>query len=264
MRKKLNLKNPKTFNEKIQWLKLYDHNPQYTRMVDKVAAKDYVAGILGEDYIIPTLGVWEKAEDIEWDTLPEKFVLKCNHDSGGLIICRDKSKLDKNAAISKLNKSLKTDFYRKEREWPYKNVQRRILAEELLEPKPGTNDIPDYKFFCFNGRVEFFKIDFDRFIGHHANYYDCDWKLLPFGEVMCPPNPHKTIERPKGFDRMLEIARKLSENIPFVRVDLYNLNGKIYVGELTLYPAAGMMKLTDSEWDKKLGDMLVLHTKKQL
>ena len=267
MGKRLDLKNPKTFNEKIQWLKLYDHNPQYTQMVDKVTMKGYVAGILGEEYIIPTLGVWEKTEDIQWESLPEKFVLKCNHDSGGLIICRDKSKLDIDAAITKLNKSLKNDFYKKEREWPYKNVQRRILAEDYItqpDNKSQDYDLQDYKFFCFNGRVEFFKIDFDRFIEHHANYYDCDWNLLPFGEILCPPNPDKNLEKPRGFDRMIEIAEHLSKNIPFVRVDLYNLSGKIYVGELTLYPAAGLMKLTDNEWDKKIGDMLVLPARKQI
>lgn len=259
MRKKLNLKNPKTFNEKIQWLKLYDHNPQYTRMVDKVAAKDYVAGILGEDYIIPTLGVWEKAEDIEWDTLPEKFVLKCNHDSGGLIICRDKSKLDKNAAISKLNKSLKTDFYRKEREWPYKNVQRRILAEELLEPKPGTNDIPDYKWYCFDGVPKFCQVIQNRSSKETIDFFDIDWNHQNFvGLNPMADNAEVTPPRPSNLDIHIKIARELSKGIAFSRIDLYEMGQKTYFGEITLYPASGLGSFRPDNYNEILGQMLNL------
>lgn len=257
-----NWKKPQTFNEKLQWLKMYDHNPEYTKMVDKVAAKQYVTQKLGEEYIIPTLGVWERAEDIDWDLLPNQFVLKCNHDSGGLVICKDKLQLDKKAAIEKLKNSLKTDFYKIGREWPYKNVPRNILAEKFMSPAPNESDLHDYKFFCFNGEVKFLKVDYGRFEEHHANYYDIEWNLLPFSEVLCPSQPSHQIKKPTNYDRMLEIATELSKNIPFVRVDLYNINGKIYVGELTFYPASGLMKLDSDEWDRKIGEMLTLPRKK--
>lgn len=259
MHKKLDLDNPQTFNEKLQWLKLYDRRPEYTKMVDKVAVKEYVASIIGEDYIIPTIGVWTRPEDIEWDKLPESFVLKCNHDSGGLVICKDKAKLNRKAAIQKLRKSLKTNFYKEGREWPYKNVKRKIIAEKYLNPGSELSDLQDYKFFCFNGNVKFLKVDFNRFVNHKANYYDCDWNLLPFGEEICPPDPSHTIEKPINFPRMIEIAKELSKDLPFVRIDLFNVKGKIYIGEITLYPSAGMGRIIPMEWDEKIGNMLQLN-----
>lgn len=394
----LNLKHPRTFCEKLQWLKLYDRRPEYTTMVDKYSAKQYVADIIGEEYIIPTLGVWDKVEDIDWQSLPNQFVMKCTHDSGGLIICKDKSQLDIEEAKQKLNKSLCHNYYLNGREWPYKNVPRRIIAEKFMAPekspapkdlldfkffcfngepkflyvsdtpshslaflntdwtltdfgrddyhplnkipeKPenleemlaiarklsagiphvrvdlynidkhiffgeltlftGSGFIPfnpkefdgklgdlltlpndtgggkylivngeitelkteydelkDYKFFCFNGKVKFFKVDFGRFVEHHANYYDTDGHLLPFGEKGLEPNPNYSIELPKNLREMLSLAERLSKNIPFLRVDFYNVNGKIYFGELTFYPASGFGKWTPDKADEMIGEYL--------
>lgn len=258
MGKKLDLKDPKTFSEKLQWLKLYDRRPEYVKMVDKYAAKEYVAGIIGEEYIIPTLGVWDKPEDIDWNSLPDQFVLKCTHDSGGLVICKDKSKLDKVAAIKKLNHGLKQDYFKVWREWPYKNVPKRIIAEKFISPEPKKNDLPDYKFFCFGGQVKMFKIDFDRFIEHHANYYDINLQLLPFGEATYPPKPEKQLMFPSQIKEMFQLAEKLSKDIPFLRVDFYQVNSNIYFGELTFFPATGMGKWTDEKWDIMLGEWITL------
>ena len=187
MGKVLDLDNPQTFNEKLQWLKLYDRKLEYIKMVDKYQVKKYVAEKIGEEYIIPTLGIWDRAEDIEWDILPDKFVLKATHDSGGLVICTDKNILDKEVAIDKLNKSLRTDYYLLHREWPYKDVPRKIIAEKFMMDDQ-VKDLRDYKFFCFNGKVKIFKIDFDRQTNHRANYYNNVGDLLPFGEADYPPD----------------------------------------------------------------------------
>ena len=404
MGQKLDLKNPKTFNEKLQWLKLYNRKPEYTTMVDKYAVKQYVADKIGEQYIIPTLGVWDSVEDIDWDALPNQFVLKTTHGGGGggVVICKDKATFDKEVAKKRLQKSLDSDIYRSFREWPYKDVPKRIIAEQYMTDggadledykvhnfngtprvilvcrdrfkdspmiddfystdwqlldvrRPGhpnspvaqappkelaemlalsetlSKDIPflrtdfytiqgkvyfgeltfypaagmskfdpeewdevfgkwlvinnlgggkllrhnniyillqiirpseeqlkDYKFFCFNGKVRCFKIDFDRFVNHKANYYDRDAKLLPFGEVACPPNFNREFEMPKNFDKMIEIVETLSQNIPFVRIDLYNADGQIYFGEITFFPAAGMGKFEPEKWDLQLGKLLDL------
>lgn len=255
----LHLKNPKTFQEKIQWLKLYDRKPEYTSLVDKSEVKKYVANKIGEEHIIPTLGVWNSPEEIDLTALPDKFVLKTTHGGGsnGVVICTDKSRLDRDAIIAKLNKAMMADIYSGYREWPYKNIPRRIIAEQLLEHPAGA-EINDYKFFCFNGQVKFFKVDFDRFSSHRANYFAPDWSLLPFGEANLPPVPEKQILPPPNFDKMLEIAQTLSQPFKFIRVDLYNLDGKIYFGELTFYPASGMGSFTSKEWDRKVGDMLII------
>lgn len=230
-----NLRSPKTFNEKLNWLKLHDRNPLYTTMVDKYEAKRYVGSIIGEEYIIPTLGVWDRAEDIDFDSLPDKFVLKATHDSGRVVICRDKSKLDRAQAIADMRESLKRDFYAVTREWPYKNVKPRIIAENLLETGNG-EDLRDYKFFCFNGRVEFMKIDFDRDTRHRANYYDRDFKLLDISEkVACPRDPSRSFERPLKFGLMIQLAEKLAAGKPFLRVDFYNVCDIVYWGETTFF-----------------------------
>lgn len=251
-----NLKNPQTFSEKIQWLKLYDRNPHYTNLVDKYEVKKIVADFIGEQYIIPTLGVWNNADEIDFDTLPNQFVLKATHDSGRIIICKDKSKLDKEWARKEMAKSLERDFYALTREWPYKDVPRRIIAEEFIEDKSG--DLKDYKFFCFNGKVEFFKIDFDRFVGHKANYYDLDWNIQPFEEIVCPSDINRKNECPKNFERMVNIAQILSREFPFIRVDLYNSNGTIYFGEMTFFPNSGMGRFNPDEADKMLGELIKL------
>lgn len=262
MKKKLDLNNPKSFNEKLQWLKLYDRKDIYTTMVDKYAVKKYVADIIGEEYIIPTLGIYNSFDEIDFDELPNQFVIKCTHDSGGLVIVKDKSKLDVELAKKKINKSLKSNYYYQGREWPYKNVKPRIIAERYMIDKKE-NELKDYKFFCFNGKVKFFKVDFDRFTNHHANYYDVELNLLPFGEKNYLPDREKKIIIPDNINEMIDLAEKLSKNITFVRVDFYNVNGKIYFGEMTFYPASGFGKFEPDEWDEKIGDMLELPIKSE-
>lgn len=406
-----NLKHPCTFNEKIQWLKLHDRKPEYTIMVDKYAVKDYVAGIIGEEYIIPTLGVWDRFDDIDFDELPRQFVLKTTHGGGGMavVICKDKNTFDKVKARHILERSLRSDIYTDYREWPYKNVPKRIIAEKYMQaddddgltdykihnfngiPKvilvcrerfadspmaetfftdewekldiirPGhpnptckqpenleellklarvlSKDIPfvrtdfytiggkayfgeitfypasglapfspdtfdeefgqwlwlpldvkdcnnvegnvliynelksvflllsiqkreadlrDYKFFCFNGIVKFFKIDFGRFTDHHANYYDTDGRLLPFGEAAYSPQPDVDIHIPSTVKNMVMVAEKLSKGIPFLRVDLYSIHGRVFFGEITFYPASGLGKIVPDGWDEKIGSRLKL------
>lgn len=261
----LHLKNPKSFNEKLQWLKIYDYKPEYTKLVDKLAVKDYVESRIGNKLIIPTLSVWDSVEEIDWDSLPNQFVLKTTHGGGGcgVIVCTDKTKLDKIKAKKKLKESMHTDTGQTYRERPYLNVPRKILAEKYIAEQIINNsetkaDLPDYKFFCFNGKVKFFKIDFGRFVEHHANYYLPNGDLLPFGEVSCKPDPNHMVNMPNNLSEMIHLSETLSANYKFLRVDLYNVNGKIYFGEFTLYPAAGMGAFTPEEWDEKLGRMLVL------
>lgn len=255
----LNLRHPQTFNEKLQWLKLYDRRPEYTKMVDKYYAKDYVSGILGKDFIIPTIGVWDSANLIDFNFLPEQFVLKCTHDSGGVVICKNKDSLDRKATIEKLNEGLQSKFFWQTREWPYKNVKPRIIAEKYMEDESGF-ELKDYKFFCFNGRCEFFKIDFDRQNKHRANYFSRACELMPFGEVICPPDYSRKLNMPSNLDEMINKAELIASTInnAFVRVDLYNINGHIYFGEITFYPASGIGKFEPEEWDLKLGELIQL------
>lgn len=257
MGQRLNLKNPVTFQEKIQWLKLYNRRPEYTRMVDKYAAKEYVESVIGADYIIPTLGVWNKAEDIDFDSLPDKFVLKTTHDSGGVVVCRDKSALDKSATISMLRERLKHKIYYHNREWPYKNVTPRIIAEQYMEDESGY-ELKDYKIFCFNGEPKFLKVDFNRYIKHRANYYDTEWNLLPFYEKDYPNDAAHVIERPQNFTDMLRLAKDISKGIPFVRIDLYNIRGKIFFGEITFFPASGLGVFSPDQWNVVIGQMIDL------
>lgn len=257
MGKSLNLSNPQSFNEKLQWLKLNDRRPEYTMMVDKYAVKEYVEGIIGEEHIIPTLGVWNRFDDIDFNSLPNQFVLKCTHDSGGLIIVKDKSNLDIAKARKKINHCLKHNYYWGLREWPYKDMKPRIIAEQFMVDESGT-DLKDYKFFCFNGEMKFFKIDFDRYTDHHANYYDPTGEIMPFGEAQYPPTPKKQLVIPKELPQMIALSEKLSRGIPFLRVDFYNINGMIFFGELTFFPASGIGKFTPEEWDNTLGSWLDL------
>lgn len=253
----LNLKAPRTFNEKLQWLKIHDRKPEYTMMVDKYEAKKYVAGIIGEEHIIPTLGVYNKFDEIDFDKLPNRFVLKCTHDSGGLAICKDKSLFNISDARKVIRKSLGKNFFWEGREWPYKNVKPRVIAEKYMVDESG-EELKDYKFFCFGGQPKIFKIDYNRYIDHHANYYTIEGELLPFDEVICPRDFSAKIEMPENLGQMIEIAKVLSEGIPFVRVDLYNINGKIYFGEMTFYPATGMGAFEPHEWDYTLGSYIQL------
>lgn len=254
----LNLDNPQTFNEKLQWLKLYDRKPEYTQMVDKYAAKEYVAGIIGAEYIIPTLGVWDNVEDIDFDKLPNQFVLKCTHDSGGIVICSDKTKLNIKVAKAKLKRGLKKNFYAQSREWPYKNVKPRIIAEQYMEDESGY-ELKDYKWFCFNGEPKALFIAMDRGVeGEETkfDFYDDNFKHLPFTNGH--PNSPNPTPKPISFEKMKELAAKLSEGIPHVRVDFYDINGKIYFGELTFYHWSGMVPFDPQEWDYTFGSWIQL------
>lgn len=253
---KLNLKNPQTFNEKLQWLKLNNRKPEMVKMVDKVAAKEYVASIIGEEYIIPTLGVYNSVDEIDFDKLPNQFVLKCTHDSGGIVICSDKSKLDIEAAKAKLRRGLKVNYYYQNREWPYKQVKPRIIAEQYMIDETGWQ-LKDYKIFCFNGEPKFIEVDYDRYVGHKLNVYDLNWEFIDF--YMTSPNDKDVeIEKPKNLDKMLNFARKLAQEETFVRVDFYSIVDKIYFGEITYTPGSGMIDFHPKEWDEKLGKMLQL------
>ena len=257
MGKTLNLNTPKTFNEKLQWLKLYNREPQYTMMVDKYAVKQYVANKIGSQYIIPTLGVWNHFDEIDFDELPNQFVLKCTHDSGGIVICKDKLKLDKRAAKQKLEYYLKRKYYYVHREWPYKNVKPRIIAEKYMSNDNG-EDLNDYKLMCFNGQVKATFVCSDRFSedGLKVTFYDTNWKRMPFERHY--PASKTDIARPKTYDEMLILAEKLAFQIPFVRVDFYEVQGRVYFGELTFFPGSGYEEFTPEEWDKKLGDWINL------
>ena len=257
MGKTLNLNTPKTFNEKLQWLKLYNREPQYTMMVDKYAVKQYVANKIGSQCIIPTLGVWNHFDEIDFDELPNQFVLKCTHDSGGIVICKDKLKLDKRAAKQKLEYYLKRKYYYVHREWPYKNVKPRIIAEKYMSNDNG-EDLNDYKLMCFNGQVKATFVCSDRFSedGLKVTFYDTNWKRMPFERHY--PASKTDIARPKTYDEMLILAEKLAFQIPFVRVDFYEVHGRVYFGELTFFPGSGYEEFTPEEWDKKLGDWINL------
>lgn len=259
----LNLEQPVTFNEKMQWLKLYDRKPIYTTMVDKYEAKKYVASIIGDEYIIPTIRVWDNFDEIDFDNLPNQFVLKCTHDSGGLVICRDKNKLDLSSVRKKISKSLKRNFYYAGREWPYKNVKPRIIAEKYMEDH-STSELRDYNFFCFGGMAKCYKVDFDRFVEHRANYFSTDGELMKIGEEICPPNFNKEIPVHENIEKMKELAEKLSATKPFLRADFYDADGKVYFGELTFYPASGFGKFIYDGNDERLGSWIKLPEKSEL
>lgn len=258
--KSLNLDAPQTYNEKIQWLKLYDRRPEYTMMVDKYAVKDYVEGIIGKEHIIPTLGVWDKFDEIDFEKLPNQFVLKCTHDSGGLVIVKDKSKLDIAAARVKINHCLNHNYFWGLREWPYKDMKPRIIAEKYMEDESG--ELRDYKFFCFSGVPKAMFIATDRSNPNDEtkfDFFDMDFNHLPFTNGH--PNAKREIKKPEGFEEMKQIAAKLSKEIPHVRVDLYNINGSIYFGELTFSHWSGMVPFVPEEWDYTFGSWIKLPIK---
>lgn len=260
MGKRLHLHNPKTFSEKLQWLKLYNRKAEYTMMVDKYAVKDYVASIIGEDYIIPTLGVWDKPEDIEWHKLPNQFVLKTTHGGGnkGVVICRNKEKFNKIEAMAQLGQSLTQDIYRNFREWPYRDVRRRLMAEKYMSNKE-TEELEDYKFFCFNGVPKVMYIASDRNNPDEEtkfDFFDMHFNHLPFTNGH--PNSTKEIPIPKKFEEMKEIAAKLSQGIPHVRIDMYIINDKIYFGEMTFFHWSGLKPFVPEEWDEIFGSYITI------
>ena len=253
--RKLNLKEPQTFNEKLQWLKLYNRKNEYTTMVDKALVKEYVAKRIGKEHIIPTIGIWDKFDDIDFEKLPQRFVIKCTHDSGGLIICKDKSTFDIDKAKQKINDRLKYKYYYHSREWPYKNVKPKIIIEQYMEDESGY-ELKDYKIFCFNGEPKFIMVDSDRFIDHKRNVYNTKWEKLDLNINF--PSTTVNYPKPKCLNEMLEFSKKLSKHIPFIRTDFYIINNKVYFGELTFYPGSGFQKIEPDEWNYKLGEMIDL------
>ncbi len=255
--KTLNLENPKTFNEKLQWLKLHDRNPRYSVMADKAAVKDYVRKLIGQKYIIPTLGVYDSFEDIDFDKLPERFVLKCTHDSGGLVICSDRSAFNKRKAKRVLSKFLKRDYFLQWREYPYKDIPKKIIAEEFLSP--DKNGLTDYKVHCFNGEPRLILVCSERFSekGLTEDFYTESWEHL---DIKRPgvPQAAEHADKPVQLDEMLSLARVLSKGIPFVRIDFYIVNNSVLFSEFTFYPASGLTNFEPCEWDKTIGDWLTL------
>ncbi len=261
MGKELDLDQPKTMNEKLQWLKVHDRNPLYSTLVDKYEVKAYVGDHIGYEHIIPTLGIWESFYDINFDLLPDKFVLKGTHDSHACVICRDKALLDMKEARVKMSRSLKRNYYYAYREWPYKDVKPRIIAEEYLEDESGF--LTDYKFYCFNGKVDCVLTCFDRMSGDTKFYFfDRNWELKRYNKQGKEAPEGFTKPKPAGMDEMFDLAEVLGKasGAPFVRVDFYNVYGKIYFGELTLYPAAGFDTGRLPETDLLFGEMIDLNT----
>ncbi len=258
----LNLKNPQSYNEKLQWLKLYDRRPEYTMMVDKYLVKEYVAKTIGEEYIIPTISDWNSINEIDWEKLPHQFVLKWNHDSGSIVICKDKTKLDKNQAIQILRRNEHSSGYWYGREWPYKNVKPRIIAEKYMEDEDG--ELKDFKFFCFDGEVKAMFVATDRFNQTEEtkfDFFDADFNHLPFTNGH--PNATRQIKKPECFELMKHLAGKLSKGYPHIRVDFYEIRGKVYFGELTLYHWSGFVPFNPPSYDKVFGDWITLPEKKE-
>ena len=254
-KEKLNLNDPKTFNEKLQWLKLYDRNPEYTKMVDKYEGKEYVADIIGKEYVIPTLGVWEKFKDIDFEKLPNQFVLKCTHDSGSTIICKDKEKFDYKAAEKKINRALKINYYYLSREWPYKNIKPRIIAEKYMVDESKT-ELKDYKFYCFDGVPRVVDVCSNRSEKLQQSYFDMEWNKINVTEGGSIRN--ENITKPTCFEEMKQIASKLSQGIRHVRIDLYEIENRVYFSEITFYSGTGLEDFEPKEFNRELGDMIVL------
>lgn len=263
--RRLNLNAPQSFSEKMQWLKLYNRRPEYTTMVDKYAVKAYVANIIGEEYIIPTIGVWDSPDQIDWDSLPKQFVLKTTHGGGnkGVIVCTDKDKLDKDATVRKLKSSLKLDLYKTLAEWPYKNVKRRIIAEEYLSDgfEKGNDSVPhdlvDYKYLCFNGKPLCCMVVSNRRTNKSYDFFDNDWNHMPI-RLHNFPNAKIKPAKPRNHETMLSLAAKIAAGHPHLRVDFYDVEGKVYFGEITFFTLSGYNTITPEEWDIKLGSYIQL------
>ncbi len=256
---KLNLSNPQTFNDKLNWLKLYDTNPTYTDLVDKIKVKAYVANTIGIEYVVPLIGSWKNANDIDFDNLPERFVLKCNHDSASVFVCKNKEDFKKTVICNKLNKSLKNNFYKMGREKPYKNIDRKILCEEYID-----GELFDYKFYCFNGEPKFLYIA-TGLAGDHSlkiDFYDLELNQLPFYRTDYD-RLGKSVRPPNDMSKLIEMAKSLSKNIPFVRIDFMETNEKTYFAEFTFSPSAGALILEPKEYNKIIGDMLNLSIKEK-
>ena len=258
MRERLNLKNPQTFNEKLQWLKLYNRKDIYTTMVDKYEVKKYISGVIGKEYVIPSLGIYDKFEDINFDKLPNKFVIKCTHDSGGLVVVKNKKNFDIKNAKKKINSSLKRNYYYSGREWPYKNVKPRILIEKYMEDYSG--ELIDYKLYSFNGRCDYVMVCVDRLKGNTKFlYFDKNWNLMrDFSNDGLKYGDKIKIKKPKNLDEMFKFSSLLSKDMPFVRIDWYDVNGTLYFGEMTFFPSSGFDNTRTDAVMEYLNKMLVL------
>lgn len=255
--------NPQRFDEKMQWLKLYYRKPIMVKLVDKYEVKKYVEKKIGAEYIIPTLNIYNTFDEIDFSKLPDQFVLKCTHDSGGNVICKNKKLLDQKIARTKIEGSLKKNFYYLMREWPYKHVRPRILAEEFITDAVH-QDLIDYKFYCFNGIPKYCQIITNRSTNEAIDFFDENWIHQDFVGLnpTCKNNPDcSNMSKPMNYDKMLDMARTLAMDFPFVRIDFYNVNGKIYFGEITFFPAGGFGVFTPNEWNYKLGEMIILPKK---
>lgn len=259
-RKFINFKNPKGFNEKLQWLKVNDRRPEYSKLVDKLAVRDHIADVLGEEYLFPLLGSWESFDDIDFDSLPEQFVLKCNHDSGSTKVIKNKSSLtqeDYDGLKQHFTKRLGRDFYFAGREYPYRGLPRYIIAEKLMiDETAPEKSIEDYKFFCFGGEPKIMFVATDRGTDCKFDFFDMDFNHLDL--INIHPNADKPIQKPEKFEMMKEIAAKLSKGMRHVRIDLYELNGKIYFGEYTFFHGGGFQLCHPEKWELKLGDWIDL------
>lgn len=261
--KKLDIVNPKTFNEKIQWLKLHDRNPEYITLVDKFEVKKWVTKKIGSDFVVPTYAYWNSIEDIDISVLPKQFVLKTNHDCGGVVICSDKDTFDESSAKTKLKRHLRTNYFWGGREWPYREVKPLVFAEQFLGSETSetkVSEFVDYKFMCFSGRVRCIFTCTGRARGDlRVDFFDNDWNHLPFERHY--PNADSTPSAPENLKLMLEAAEILATGIPFVRVDFYEIEGKPYFGEMTFYPGSGFEEFTPDSWDAILGDWIELSSK---
>ncbi len=251
----LDLENPRTFNEKIQWTKIYWRDERMRICADKLRVREYVAAKAGPGILNELYGVWDRAEDIDFDALPDSFVLKATHHSGGNVLCPDKRALDRPAAIRFLNRCLRQDIYRSGREWCYKDLPRRIVAERYLEEDGKTP--ADYKIFCFNGEPLFMALHTDRFTDHQRGYFDFEWNPMPFTVALDKPFVRPPA-KPARLDAMAQIARQLSADFPFVRVDLYHIDDRIWFGEMTFYPGGGRLPFSSGADDEYWGDRLRL------
>ena len=257
--KNLNLDYPKSFNEKLQWLKIHNKRDEYSNFVDKYEVKRILKDIIGEKHIIPTLGVWDKYEEIDYSLLPRQFVLKSTHDSGSVVICKDKDQFNEKKAREIIEKSLTYNFYWHGREWPYKNVKPRIIAEKYMQDSKD-EDLKDYKVFVFNGEPFCVQVDYDRFTDHHRNFYTTEWEYMPF-TTCYPTNPKHIVDRPEKLNLILDLSRKISkylDSIPFVRVDFYVIDNEVYFGEVTFYHGNGFERFFPDEYDILLGNKIIL------
>ena len=257
--RELDWQNPKTFNEKLQWLKLNNRTPEQTMMVDKYRVRDYIAQTLGEEYLIPLLGVWDAPGEIDFDALPDRFLLKCNHNSGlGMCICKEKAKLDVGEVRKELRRGLNEDYYIRHREWPYKNVPRKIICEQYMEDDSG-NGLRDFKVHCFNGEPKFILVCSDRFSeeGLREDFYDVSWNRMDLRRPT-HPNSQSGVQKPEQLKEMLTCAKKLAKDFPFVRIDFYIIHSRMYFGEITFFPASGFEKFVPEQWDTILGAWISL------